>query len=36
MRKAFAGGEGNPTLRKEIGKKMAKSVDNRLGVWYYT
>ena len=23
-------------LRKEIGKKMSKSVDNRPGVWYYT
>ena len=29
-------GGGNPTLRKEIGKKMSKSVDKSTGVWYYT
>ena len=28
--------EGVETLRKEIGKKMSKSVDKRPGVWYYT
>ena len=25
-----------PPHRKEIGKKMSKSVDNCTGVWYYT
>ena len=27
---------GRFLLRKEIGKKMSKSVDNCPGVWYYT
>ena len=28
--------EGVNPHRKEIGKKMSKSVDNCPGVWYYT
>ena len=28
--------QGHLPLRKEIGKKMSKSVDKRPGVWYYT
>ena len=29
-------GEGVSPPRKEIGKKMSKSVDKIAGVWYYT